>query len=69
MDKPAIKIKCPSCAITLDYNEKSPYRPFCSERCKNLDFTEWANQNHSIAGTTDYSDILSGELEDPDLNH
>lgn len=48
----------------LEYNEQSPYRPFCSERCQNLDFTEWANEKHSIAGSAEYADILSDDLND-----
>jgi len=32
------------------WKEENKYRPFCSERCKLIDFGEWANERHTIAG-------------------
>jgi hypothetical protein len=57
-----LMVQCPSCS------KKSPWqnnenRPFCSERCKNHDFVNWANEEHKIAGSPSYDDILSGDLE------
>jgi uncharacterized protein len=28
----------------------NPWRPFCSERCKNVDFGDWLGERHRIAG-------------------
>lgn len=27
-----------------------PHRPFCSARCKSIDFGDWALENHRIGG-------------------
>jgi endogenous inhibitor of DNA gyrase (YacG/DUF329 family) len=34
----------------VEWGEQSPWRPFCCERCKLIDFGEWANERHSIPG-------------------
>lgn len=43
-------VKCPTCSKPVEWNEKSAWRPFCSERCKLIDLGEWAEENHRIAG-------------------
>jgi uncharacterized protein len=46
--KPAIVI-CPQCGKEVWWNkEASPYRPFCSERCKLIDLGQWASESYSI---------------------
>ena len=44
-------VNCPTCAKEVPWNEQSPFRPFCSERCKLIDLGEWASEGHVIAGT------------------
>lgn len=44
------KVKCPSCKKLVEWNEKSKWKPFCSERCKLIDFGDWANESHRIEG-------------------
>lgn len=43
-------VDCPTCHKRVDWIESNVYRPFCSERCKLVDFGEWATERHSIAG-------------------
>ena len=43
-------VKCPTCSKQVIMNDKSRFRPFCSERCKSLDFGDWAIENHKIPG-------------------
>jgi endogenous inhibitor of DNA gyrase (YacG/DUF329 family) len=31
------------------YDLSNPYRPFCSERCKNMDFGAWADEGFRVA--------------------
>ncbi|WP_027350865.1 DNA gyrase inhibitor YacG [Halotalea alkalilenta] len=52
MSKPrdSLKVACPQCATQVPWNEQSPYRPFCSKRCKLLDLGAWANESHRIPG-------------------
>jgi uncharacterized protein len=41
---------CPTCNRVVEWNENSPWRPFCSERCKLIDLGAWASEQHTIAG-------------------
>ena len=40
-------VKCPTCKKETEYSGNE-FRPFCSERCKLLDFGDWANENFSL---------------------
>ena len=44
------KVKCPSCHKSVDWSKASPFRPFCSERCRLIDLGEWASEKHAIPG-------------------
>jgi uncharacterized protein len=41
-------VKCPHCKTVHPYDEKSPFRPFCSERCKLLDLGAWADSAYKV---------------------
>ena len=56
--KPAI-VACPQCGKEVVWNkEASPYRPFCSERCKLIDLGQWAAGSYSIPLETQPDDEL-----------
>lgn len=57
-------VKCPNCAKQVPWNQDNPYRPFCCERCKLIDFGAWAKEEHSIAGDPDIDDLFSNELNE-----
>lgn len=40
-------VKCPQCGREIEYNDNE-FRPFCSERCKLLDFGAWADERYNI---------------------
>jgi uncharacterized protein len=40
-------MKCPACHRPIQW-ETNPHRPFCSERCKLLDFGAWANEEYTV---------------------
>lgn len=40
-------VKCPQCGKEIEYSGNE-YRPFCSERCKLLDFGDWADGKYHI---------------------
>jgi endogenous inhibitor of DNA gyrase (YacG/DUF329 family) len=40
-------VKCPSCGKEVEF-EGNEFRPFCSERCKLLDFGAWADERYSV---------------------
>lgn len=41
-------VKCPRCGKKAEY-EGNEFRPFCSERCKLLDFGAWADEEYALA--------------------
>lgn len=43
------RVKCPTCHREIDWSQ-SPFRPFCSERCKLIDLGAWLTEKHSIPG-------------------
>jgi len=43
-------VRCPTCGRSVEWTESSPWRPFCSERCKLIDLGAWASEQRSIAG-------------------
>jgi len=40
-------VKCPTCGKEVQY-EGNEFRPFCSERCKMLDFGAWADEEYNL---------------------
>ncbi len=40
-------MNCPICRKHVT-REGNPFRPFCTERCKLLDFGNWADGNYSV---------------------
>ena len=45
-----LKVKCPTCHREVEWSENSPWRPYCSERCKLIDLGAWANGDYVISG-------------------
>lgn len=41
-------VSCPQCGKSVAWAPNSPYRPFCSERCKLLDLGAWAEESYRI---------------------
>lgn len=56
-------VKCPGCGKSVEWNDKSRWRPFCSERCRLIDLGEWASEGHRIAGTTP-EDFSENDIEE-----
>ena len=45
-------VKCPTCGRPLEWSEQSPFRPFCSDRCRLVDLGAWFSEQHSIPDDT-----------------
>lgn len=45
-------VACPTCGTRLAWSTDNPWRPFCSERCKNVDLGAWANDEYRIPVAT-----------------
>jgi len=41
-------VKCPQCGKPVEWSANSPFRPFCSERCKTLDLGAWAAEAYRV---------------------
>ena len=41
--------RCPQCRRAVPEDADPRWRPFCSERCKSLDFGAWASERYRIA--------------------
>lgn len=52
-------VKCPTCNRETEYNGNE-FRPFCSERCKLIDFGAWADEAFAIP--TDESALSEEDL-------
>ena len=46
-------VNCPHCQAAVEWNEGSPWRPFCSERCRIIDLGEWASEGYRLADSDD----------------
>jgi hypothetical protein len=47
-----VSVKCPTCGRALEWSEQSPFRPFCSDRCRLIDLGAWLSEERGIAGET-----------------
>lgn len=41
-------VACPSCGGESLYAPENRFRPFCSERCKNVDLGAWASEGYRV---------------------
>lgn len=41
-------VTCPQCGGDSVYAASNAYRPFCSERCKGVDFGAWASEGFRL---------------------
>lgn len=56
-------VKCPHCGKETEFSGNE-FRPFCSERCKLLDFGAWADEEFALpAETQSMTDAEIDELE------
>lgn len=45
-----VSVKCPHCGKTVLWTADNPFKPFCNEKCKLIDFGEWATEARIIPG-------------------
>lgn len=51
-------VNCPTCSAKVEWNEKNRFRPFCSERCKQIDLGAWAEEKYTIPAVDPLDDPL-----------
>lgn len=59
-------VTCPSCGGDSVYGPTNAYRPFCSERCKQVDLGAWASEDFRMPAESPPPDAQYG---DPRLQH
>lgn len=61
--KPVRKVRCPQCGGESLWSPENPWRPFCSERCKQIDLGAWASDSYRIPVQSEPSEF-DGEVPD-----
>jgi endogenous inhibitor of DNA gyrase (YacG/DUF329 family) len=56
-------VNCPTCGQPVAWVSSSPFRPFCSERCKLIDLGEWAEERRAIPGES--ADFVPDDIPVP----
>ena len=41
-------VACPTCGKPVQWVAENRFRPFCSERCKNIDLGAWAAEDYRV---------------------
>ena len=59
------KVRCPTCGADVVWGPDSPYRPFCSERCRLIDLGAWASDKYRVEGETTPLDDEADPLRRP----
>lgn len=54
-------VTCPGCGGESVYGPQNVYRPFCSERCKQIDLGAWANEDFRMPSDTPSDDPTVGD--------
>lgn len=44
------EVKCPTCGKKSLWDATNRWRPFCSERCQQIDLGAWASEGYVIPG-------------------
>ncbi len=55
-------VNCPSCEAKVVWREEKKFRPFCPERCKQIDLGAWAEEKYVLPGAMPVED------QAPELN-
>lgn len=55
-ESPVRTVRCPQCGGPSVYAASNRFRPFCGERCKQIDLGGWANEEFSLAEKEGQSD-------------
>ncbi len=51
-------VTCPRCGGISVYATSNRYRPFCSERCKQIDMGAWASEQFALPAKASPEDFL-----------
>ncbi len=57
--------RCPQCGAIAILDTSNRFRPFCTERCKLLDFGAWINGQYTIPAVENDDDMDDAGTEQP----
>ena len=67
---PVRTVNCPTCQHLVEFTPNSRYRPFCSQRCREIDLGAWASERYAIAESPppeDDQETRGGSMIRPDF--
>jgi endogenous inhibitor of DNA gyrase (YacG/DUF329 family) len=56
-------VTCPSCGGPSLYAPSNAFRPFCGERCKNIDLGAWASESFRVPSEAPPEDQPYGDAK------
>ena len=59
MSVKTVSVPCPTCKKPVIMTAAFPDRPFCSKRCKSIDFGDWASESFKIDGSGEEDETWS----------
>lgn len=59
-------VKCPNCEKKFNYHD-SKFRPFCSERCQQIDLGHWLQEGYNIPSINPLNEEDIEKIEQEDL--
>lgn len=62
------RINCPTCRTEISW-ENNPHRPFCSERCRLIDFGAWTEERYRIPGEKIEDNFIDDDQQDDEDNN
>jgi len=54
------QVRCPACGGSSLYSPQNPWRPFCSERCKQIDLGAWDSEDFRVPAEAPPEDATFG---------
>ena len=56
-------VACPTCSKKVEWITSNAFRPFCSQRCKQIDLGAWATEKYAIPVVSP-ADLQDEEMPD-----
>ncbi|HQU14886.1 MAG: DNA gyrase inhibitor YacG [Chromatiales bacterium 21-64-14] len=60
---PPPTVQCPTCGRRVEWSARSPWRPFCSDRCRLIDLGAWLDGSRAIPGAPVPPESAEDEVE------
>lgn len=52
-----LMVNCPRCRQQTPWSAtENPYRPFCSQRCREIDLGHWADESYRVEAVEEIND-------------